>query len=338
MKFRTTEVDGLRLRLIFAGAILFALAVIIVLMRVLTSGVAPDFIAGAALATLACGGVIGLLGLWIWQPIAEATRLATRFAAGETELRLDASRGFSSFRRLATVLNGLADHINDRETQFRLVSEATGDAVWRWTPATDELVWHGKWQAVFGGSGETWTTSLSTWSDRIHPDDRERVEASFHAAIGGIGRSWSEEYRLQIADGTYKWYWDRAVVLRDEKGPAISVLGCMTDISGQRAAEERIWHLANRDELTGLPNRALFQSRIDAMIDDEATRKGALLLLDIDHFKEVNDTLGHASGDALLVCLAKRMRACMPESGIICRLGGDEFAILLPFRGRQAGE
>jgi len=133
-----------------------------------------------------------------------------------------------------------------------------------------------------------------------------------------------------IADGSYRWYWDRAVVLRDGKGMASAVLGCMTDIGRQRAAEERIWNLAHRDELTGLPNRALFQSRIDAMMEDKADRKGALLLLDIDHFKEVNDTLGHASGDALLVCLADRLRSCVPESGIICRLGGDEFAILLP--------
>jgi len=155
MKVKTTEADLLRLRLVFVGAAVFALVMVLALVRALTSGADRDFIAGATLALLACGGVAGLLGLLIWRPIAEATALATRFAAGETDLRLDASRGFASFRRLATVLNGLADHINDRETRFRLVSEATGDAVWRWTPATDDLVWHGKWQTVFGRSGAT---------------------------------------------------------------------------------------------------------------------------------------------------------------------------------------
>jgi diguanylate cyclase (GGDEF)-like protein/PAS domain S-box-containing protein len=328
MKVKTADPEGLRLRLAFAGAAIFALVTALALVRALASGADLDFIAGASLALLACGGAAILLGLWIWQPIAEATALATRFAAGETDLRLDASRGFTSFRRLATVLNGLADHINDREAQFRLVSEATGDAVWRWTPATDDLVWNGKWQVIFGGVGEAWATSLAAWKERIHPDDRERVEASFHAAMDGSGRTWSEEYRLLIADGSCRWFWDRAVILRDDSGRAISVVGCMTDISRQRADEERIWNLAHRDELTGLPNRTLFQSRIDAMM--EGGRKGALLLLDIDHFKEVNDTLGHASGDALLVCLANRLRACVPGSGIICRLGGDEFAVLLP--------
>jgi diguanylate cyclase (GGDEF)-like protein len=330
MNVKTTDADRLRLRLFFAGAAAFSITMLLALVHAMTSGAGSDFIAGVALSLFACGGVVGLLALWIWQPIAEATALATRFAKGETDLRLDASRGVASFRRLATILNGIADHIDDRETRFRLISEATGDAVWRWTPATDELVWHGKWQAVFGGSGETWTTNLDAWCERIHPDDRESIVASFHAAMGGIGRTWSEEYRLLIADGSYRWYWDRAVILRDETQTAIAVLGCMTDIGRQRAAEERIWNLAHRDELTGLPNRALFQSRIDAMMESEADRKGALLLLDIDHFKEVNDTLGHASGDALLVCLAKRLRTCVPESGIICRLGGDEFAVLLP--------
>ncbi len=330
---KTADTARFRLRLALAAAVLAAAVVLVVLARALTSGAAADFLAGAALAALGCGSVAALFAFWIWRPVAEATALATRFAAGEMDLRLDATKGASAFRRLAAVLNAVADQIADREMQFHLMSEATGDAVWRWNPADDDLVWHGKWQQIFGGSGETLRTSLGLWGERLHPDDMGRVVASFHAAIDEGKQTWSEEYRLRLADGSYRWFWDRAVILRDETGQALTVLGCMTDISRQRAAEERIWYLANRDELTGLPNRALFQSRIEATMQDDAGRTGALLLLDIDHFKEVNDTLGHASGDALLVCLANRLRDCVAGSGTVYRLGGDEFAILLPLAG-----
>ena len=331
MNITSTTAGWLRLRLVFGAAAVAASAVLfVVVLRALTSNVEGEFLTGAVLTAIVCGWAAMILGLWIGRPIEEAATLVHRFAAGETHLRLDASKGTATFRDLAAVLNVLADEVTDRETQFELVSEATGDAVWMWDPAADELVWHGKWQGMLEGSGKTLQTTLALWGDHLHPEERDRIEASFHAAIAAPKRTWSEEYRFRMADGSYRWFWDRAVVLRDEAGGAVAVVGCMSDITRQRAAEDKIWQLANRDGLTGLPNRAQFQKCIEATMTKDSGRNGALLLFDIDHFKEVNDTLGHAAGDGLLTCLAQRLRDCVPEPGIVCRLGGDEFAVVLP--------
>lgn len=332
MNMTPTTKGWFRVRLVLGAAIISGSAgFFVIVVRALASEIGGEFLAGVSLTVIASGAAAAILAMWVGRPIEEATALATRFAAGETHLRLDPSKGIATFRDLAVVLNSLADQVTNRERQFDLVSEATGDAVSTWDPLTNELVWHGRWHSLFGGTGETLRTTLAAWFERLHPDDRERIEAGFQAAVSGPGRTWSEEYRFRVSDGSYRWLWDRAVILRDNSGRAISVVGCMTDINRQRAAEDRIWHLANRDGLTGLPNRALFQKRIEAMMARESDRTGALLLFDIDHFKEVNDTLGHAAGDGLLACLAQRLRDCVPEPGIVCRLGGDEFAVLLPF-------
>jgi diguanylate cyclase (GGDEF)-like protein len=151
-------------------------------------------------------------------------------------------------------------------------------------------------------------------------------------------RRWSEEYRFRHEDGTYRWFWDRGVFTRDAEGRPLRFVGCMTDISAQRIAEERIWQLANQDELTGLPNRKVFHGRLKGLQESSEgeDRSTAVLLIDIDHFKDVNDTLGHPAGDALLRAVSDRLKASVEGKGTTFRLGGDEFGILLPGFDRHA--
>ena len=152
----------------------------------------------------------------------------------------------------------------------------------------------------------------------------------------GNARHWSEEYRFRHEDGSYRWFWDRGVLMRDASGKPLRFIGCMTDISAQRVAEERIWQLANQDELTGLPNRKVFHGQLKTLEEtSEGDQRAAVLLIDIDHFKDVNDSLGHPAGDALLKEVAARLKASVGEKGTVFRLGGDEFAILLPGHGRE---
>ena len=172
----------------------------------------------------------------------------------------------------------------------------------------------------------------------MHPHDRKRVEDHLDAVEAAGERRWSEEYRFRHEDGSYRWFWDRGVITRGADGKPVRFIGCMTDISAQRVAEERIWQLANQDELTGLPNRKVFHGQLKGLQEapEGDSRSAAMLLIDIDHFKDVNDSLGHPAGDALLKAVSSRLKSSVGNKGTVFRLGGDEFSILLPGFDRQA--
>ncbi len=140
------------------------------------------------------------------------------------------------------------------------------------------------------------------------------------------------EFQVRGADGELRWLETHVTPLRDAQGKVGSVLGITRDISEKKRSAELIWKQANFDLLTGLPNRYMFQDRLAQEIK-KARRSGgsvALLFIDIDFFKEINDTLGHESGDALLVAVSQRISACVRESDTVARLGGDEFTVILP--------
>jgi diguanylate cyclase (GGDEF)-like protein/PAS domain S-box-containing protein len=139
------------------------------------------------------------------------------------------------------------------------------------------------------------------------------------------------ELKFVRADGQALWTSAASTPLFDVGGRYLGALALVTDITRQRASAERIWHQANFDELTGLPNRHMFRDRLRHEMHKADRGAGflALLFLDLDHFKEVNDRLGHASGDALLVEAARRVKACVRASDTLARLGGDEFTVIL---------
>ena len=285
----------------------------------------------AAAAGIASGIAVAMLAQRAARHIEEATGLAKRFAAGETHLRLDADQGLRSYRALATILNSIADQIVESEMKYRLISEATGDALWEWNALTNRTTWDGELRTLFGIDSDHLEERYSWWNERVHPDDRPAVEHRLDKALASVDRHWSDEYRFRREDGEYRWFWDRGLIVRNAAGKALRLVGCMTDITAQRTAEERIWQLAHHDELTGLANRAFFYARVEELIRaSETGRCGALLLIDLDQFKDVNDTLGHAAGDALLRGIAGRLEHAFGEAGVVSRLGGDEFAIYVP--------
>jgi diguanylate cyclase (GGDEF)-like protein/PAS domain S-box-containing protein len=140
------------------------------------------------------------------------------------------------------------------------------------------------------------------------------------------------EFQMRSADGAVHWMETHAAPLRDTNGNVHAVLGITRDISEKKRSAEVIWRQANFDMLTGLPNRYMLQDRVGQEI--KKSRRGAskvaLLFIDLDHFKEINDTLGHESGDAILVQVAHRLRACVRDTDTVARLGGDEFTVVLP--------
>ena len=167
-------------------------------------------------------------------------------------------------------------------------------------------------------------------SDHVHVDDRDRCQAIVQQALESGGR-YRMEYRLATAGEDEIWISSVGEVVRDAQGVPIRMLSVMKDISESRRRSLQVERLAFSDALTGLSNRALFQREFAAAADvaDRTGEALGLVMIDVDHFKDINDTLGHDAGDALLCALAEKLSRAFRQTDTVCRLGGDEFAIIL---------
>ncbi len=186
-------------------------------------------------------------------------------------------------------------------------------------------------ERILGVSPEVYCQDgTDTWSELLHPDDRERIAREYEAFVAGEGGDLSD-YRMCTPDGRVVWIRDRAVTVRDEHGRVLLEHGVMFDITEIKEAEAEIAHLAYHDQLTGLANRTLFEETLGLAIHRAARNDHAVavLFLDLDNFKLVNDSLGHHAGDRLLAELAERLRTCSRETDMVARQGGDEFLMLL---------
>jgi diguanylate cyclase (GGDEF)-like protein/PAS domain S-box-containing protein len=185
-------------------------------------------------------------------------------------------------------------------------------------------------EEILGVSAEAYRDDPDMWLSLVHPDDRATVEAQSDAFIRGEGGDLTD-YRMVRPDGRIVWIRDRAYAFRDDDGSVLWEHGLLFDVTELKEAEARVAHLAYHDSLTGLANRQLFEETLTIAM--ERARRAqlvvAVLYFDLDNFKLVNDSLGHHTGDALLVQLADRLRACTRDSDLVARQGGDEFLMLL---------
>jgi diguanylate cyclase (GGDEF)-like protein/PAS domain S-box-containing protein len=222
--------------------------------------------------------------------------------------------------------------VRDSEERYRLLNLATNDAVWDWDVKRGTLWWNDCTQRLFGYAAGEIGSDLAWWVDRVHPDDRTRVHDSLqHAADAGADR-WQEDYRFLRRDGSYADIQDRGHVMRDESGAAVRFIGMMQDVSERRQAALKIEHLAYHEPVTQLPNRAAMERALVAAAAKVDAGGGALslVLLNLNYFRDVNDSLGHANGDRLLQLVADRLRDTIGDAGLVASLGGDEFAVLIP--------
>ena len=185
-------------------------------------------------------------------------------------------------------------------------------------------------ETITGRAPEEWTANPALLAQIVHPDDRERVLAEL-AAAAADGAPLSTEYRIVRADGSIVWVLDESAVVHDGEAGRPRRQGYLLDMTAHRSVEEQLAHVAEHDPLTGLPNWAMFQQRVREAVDraEKAGRGAAVLLVDLDDFKLVNDSFGHAAGDALVVEAARRLVGAVEDASAVSRLGGDEFAILL---------
>src|SRR5215216_6095073 len=186
-------------------------------------------------------------------------------------------------------------------------------------------------EQILGYTPEEWRTQ-KLWPTRLHPDDRERILAADARFEAGGGEPFSEEYRLLARDGSVVWVREEAVLLKDEAGEPLYWQGVFYDLTERKALEERLEHRAFHDCLTDLPNRQLFVDRLRHALDRtrrKRGRKAAVLFMDLDEFKVINDSLGHEVGDLLLTLVAQRRKRCLRPEDSLARFGGDEFVVLI---------
>ena len=183
---------------------------------------------------------------------------------------------------------------------------------------------------ILGVTPEAYQGDPGMWMRMIHPDDRVRVQEESEAFIAGVGGDLAD-YRMVRPDGSIVWIRDRAYAVRDDAGRVLWEHGILFDVTELKEAEARIAHMAFHDALTGLANRALFEESLALAIGraQRAELWVAVLFLDIDNFKQVNDTMGHHAGDELLRQFADRLRESTRDADLVARQGGDEFLLLL---------
>ena len=172
----------------------------------------------------------------------------------------------------------------------------------------------------------------SEWIHRLHADDRVHFEKTLRAHLEGDTPHFEVEYRIRHRDGAYRWMLCKGVAVRDENQQPLRIAGSQTDITSRKKVELQLMRDALYDSLTGLPNRSHFLRVLRHVVEDSRLAPDemfALLFLDLDRFKHVNDSLGHHVGDQLLVGIADRLKRVLRPQETLARLGGDEFAILV---------
>ncbi|HTX41330.1 MAG TPA: EAL domain-containing protein [Acidobacteriaceae bacterium] len=225
------------------------------------------------------------------------------------------------------------------EERYALAARGANDGLWDWNLETGEIYFSPRWREMLGLADGEIPGDRPGWIALIHERDRAAFEKALDAHLSGASPAFECEYRMRREDGSCRWMSTRGLAVRNPAGIAVRMAGSQSDIT------EKI----TRDVLTGLPNRILFQDRLLAAIERFQRRAGpgfAVLFLDLDRFKLINDSMGHLLGDHLLQEVAHRLRSAVRDRGLsgrlsgdslVARLGGDEFAVLLEDIAEPAG-
>lgn len=234
-------------------------------------------------------------------------------------------------RRYLNRLVELNAQLQISQERWKFAIEGAGDGVWDWDLQTDEAHYSKHWKEMLGYADNDVLPTNDEWKTRIHPDDRSYVAASMQAYLDGKSEIYVVEYRLRCKDESYKWILGRGMVVkRDESGKPLRMIGTHADITSRKQMEQQVHQLAFYDDLTKLPNRRLLDDRLwKAMIASKRRGVfGAVMFLDLDNFKPINDEYGHMVGDLLLIEAANRLRHCVREVDTVARFGGDEFVAI----------
>jgi diguanylate cyclase (GGDEF)-like protein/PAS domain S-box-containing protein len=249
---------------------------------------------------------------------------------GEAGLLVDSFNGMlSRIESRERALQHALSCLRESEERYALAARGANDGLWDWNLTTGEIYFSPRWSHMLGyAESEPWSSN-EQWFNQIHVEDRDRVRAEIKAHLDGKTPEFVCEYRMSHKNGGFIWTLSRGIAVRDALGKAIRMAGSQTDITEGKV----------KDSLTGLPNRLYFIDRLESAIESSKQHDEhfAVLFVDLDQFKMVNDSFGHTAGDELLVDVAGRLRGSIRSSAhrddstgsIVARIGGDEFAIFL---------
>ncbi len=266
-----------------------------------------------------------------WHSIPTHTRPGQIIETLWCFLRLPDGSGIACGQNM-TILHQAQTALLETTERYALLIMGINDGVWDWDLRTNEVYYSPRWKVLLGYQEYELGQTLEEWINRIHPQDVERVKLNLTLHTQGQTPHFQQEYRIRHKNGQYRWALSRGQVLRDQYGQAYRMAGSLTDQTEHRMAETQLLHDALHDPLTGLPNRALLLDRLGQALRHarrRATYHFGLLFIDIDRFKVINDSLGHSSGDQLLIEFTHRLQQYLRPDDTIARIGGDEFVILL---------
>ncbi len=220
--------------------------------------------------------------------------------------------------------------LEQSEERWKFALDGAGEGVWDWNLESNEVFRSGRWHSIYGYT-ENEVGSAFDGRKLIHPDDFPQALNDTNAYLEGRTPTYYSEFRLLCKDGTWRWTLSRGMIVSfSSYGKPLRMIGTHIDITERKQSEAQVFRLAHYDVITELPNRILFHDRIEQDIK-KASRSGqkvTLMYLDLDRFKEVNDTLGHHFGDLLLKQVSQRLLNCIRATDTVARLGGDEFTII----------
>jgi diguanylate cyclase (GGDEF)-like protein/PAS domain S-box-containing protein len=222
-----------------------------------------------------------------------------------------------------------ADNNQKEMERYKLVAEGASSGLWDWDLIRDKVLISKEWSNLLGFHDAEIDSYKEKWRSIIHRDDVDRVLENFNRCIDKKIELYQCEYRMKFKNNKFKWISSRGKILWDDTGNAIRMAGSHTDISERKKTEKKLENLAYYDQLTGVFHRAIFMDKLNASIQVAKLNKWllAVLFIDVDDFKTINDIYGHDKGDIFLKKLARKLNVYNKKSDAICRFGGDEFAL-----------
>lgn len=274
---------------------------------------------------------MGALGCWsvvLLSSLASSVIVVRRRGAKQT--RIEKARLEEAAQNLEEKLTE-----NSHRERFELAVQGTDDGLWYWDLKSEVFEYSATWAQMLGYEAGELETNVDEWFNRVHPGYLAEVSNQLSAHLHGESVQFRNEHRLLRKDGSYIWVLARGTAVRNQMGEAVALAGSHADITSLIEAENRLLKDSFQDKLTNLANRDYLMSCLEKKIERQKaagcgnSQHFAVIFLDLDSFKVINDSLGHPVGDELLAAVAGRLRNCARPADVVARFGGDEFVILL---------